>query len=170
MNEQSEIQNYDKLVKIEKSLSKIALDQFGRERPDSRPVAPPVGYKKQPTMVDHVRALVARQLSELAAASGHESFEEANDFEVGEDSDPETAYEVAGYEGELGPLVPIPAQDPLNPDLKVWINPHTGERMSQQQFDAMAAEAGFVKPAGTPDQPPAAAPSSAPPSAAPAKS
>lgn len=159
-----EKQVYDKLAEVESSLSKRYLDQYGREQPDPTPVAPPVGYKKVPTMVDHVRALVAHELSQAAAAAGHESFEEANDFDVGEEYEPETPYEVAGYEGELGPLVPVPAQDPLRPDLKVWINPRTGERINEPQFRRMMQEAGF-KPAETPDPRNPAAPASAAPPA-----
>lgn len=101
-----EKQIYDKLVQVEQSLSKIALDSFGREMPDSTPIAPPLGYQKQPSMVDHIRALVARGLDTQARAAGLETFEEANDFEVGDDYEPETPYEQLGAEGELGPLPP----------------------------------------------------------------
>lgn len=97
---------YGKAMEVEAKMSKLYLDSYGRELPDPTPIAPPVGYTKQPSMVDHVRALVARSLSERAAELGAETFEEANDFEIGDDYEPETPYEVLGREGELGPLPP----------------------------------------------------------------
>ena len=77
------------------------LDEKGRrmtpdglEIVDSRPMAPPVGYKKQPSMVDHIRELIRSEKLRLAAEeAGHESFEEADDFDVGDDYDPSTPYE-----------------------------------------------------------------------------
>lgn len=68
------------------------LNKFGQEVPDPVPVAPPVGYQRQPTMVELIRDMIKRQASELAAEKGHETFEEAEDFDV-EDVDPSSPYE-----------------------------------------------------------------------------
>lgn len=68
----------------------------GREIPDSTPMEPPIGYVKQPSMIEIVRAQVMahhRALQELAAAQEKESFEEADDFDVGDDFDPHSPYE-----------------------------------------------------------------------------
>lgn len=69
------------------------LDHLGREKPDDTPVAPPIGYKKQPSMVENIRAMVQRELSLAAQNAGAESFEEADDFDVGDDYDPSSPYE-----------------------------------------------------------------------------
>jgi len=68
------------------------LTTDGREKPDPRPLAPPVGYIKQPSMWEQVREMVRRELSDAAVEVGAESFEEADDFEVG-DFDPRSPYE-----------------------------------------------------------------------------
>lgn len=66
----------------------------GAELPSDVPIAPPIGYKKQPTMVEHIRnAVRSEQLRLAAEAAGAESFEEADDFEVEDDLEPISAYE-----------------------------------------------------------------------------
>lgn len=105
-DEIKERMRYGQIVAVEEKMSRLYLDQYGREVPDPTPVAPPIGYKKQPSMVDHVRALVAHGLRERAEQMGFETWEEANDFDVGDDVEPETPYEQMGFEGELGALPP----------------------------------------------------------------
>lgn len=70
------------------------LDENGHEVLDPTPVAPPVGFIQQPSMFEHIRNLVRTELSRRAADSGDlESFEEADDFDVGDDYDPTSPYE-----------------------------------------------------------------------------
>lgn len=70
------------------------LDEAGRERPSPTPMRPPIGYKKQQSMVDLVREAVrAEHLARDLAAAGRETFEESEDFDVGEDFDPKSPYE-----------------------------------------------------------------------------
>lgn len=88
------------------------LDENGHEVVSSVPVAPPLGYKKQPTMVEHIRNLVRSEHLRVAAeAAGQESFEEADDFEVGDDFDPSSPYEEV-FDPPVDPsgaVVPAPA-------------------------------------------------------------
>lgn len=62
--------------------------------PDPTPVAPPVGYVRQPSMTERIREMIRneRLQAELAAA-GAETFDEADDFDVGDDYDPKSPYE-----------------------------------------------------------------------------
>lgn len=71
------------------------LTPFGAEIPDPTPLAPPVGYKRQPTMVEHIRNMVrSERLRQEAEAAGMDTFEESEDFDVGDDEDdPHTPYE-----------------------------------------------------------------------------
>lgn len=69
------------------------LDEFGREILDPTPVSIPAGFKRPETMEERVQRLVRTQLSAEAAAKGEETFEESEDFEVGDDFDPSTPYE-----------------------------------------------------------------------------
>lgn len=53
---------------------------------DPTPIAPPIGYKKHPSMVELVRDMVRSEtLAREAAASGHETFEESEDFDIGDE-------------------------------------------------------------------------------------
>lgn len=70
------------------------LDAKGRELPDPVPMAPPVGYQRQPTLTERIREMVRGEHVRLAALqAGQETFEEADDFEVGDDFDPTSPYE-----------------------------------------------------------------------------
>lgn len=68
--------------------------------PDPVPLAPPIGYKKQPSMVELIRDMVrGERLAAEALASGHETFEDAEDFEVGDEPD----YPQAPYGNDFDP-------------------------------------------------------------------
>lgn len=72
----------------------LVLDELGREVPDPTPVAPPIGYVRQPSLAEQIRAMVmSEQLRQAAENAGAETFEESEDFDVGDDFDPTTPYE-----------------------------------------------------------------------------
>lgn len=71
-------------------------DVQGRELPDPVPIAPPVGWFKQPSMFDVVRNMVrSEQLRIAAEAGGAESFDDASDFEVDDEIFPTSQFEDA---------------------------------------------------------------------------
>lgn len=70
------------------------LYQDGREYPDPTPVAPPVGFLKQPPLADLIKQMVRSEaLKRAAMEADAETFEEADDFDVGDDYDPRSPYE-----------------------------------------------------------------------------
>jgi hypothetical protein len=69
------------------------LDENGREIPDPRPLRLPAGFKKPETLAEQVQRLVRTHISREAAESGHETFEESEDFDVDDDPDISTPYE-----------------------------------------------------------------------------
>lgn len=74
-----------------------ALNQTptGAEMPNSTPMAPPIGYKKQPSMVDHIRNMVRSEHLRIAAEqAGNETFEEADDFDIPDDPVPPVGFEM----------------------------------------------------------------------------
>lgn len=86
----------------------------GSEMPDPVPMAPPIGWVKQPSMVEHMRALIRSESLRMAAeASGAETFEEADDFDVPEDFEPVSAYE---FEEIFEPIRSAEPAAPLAPD------------------------------------------------------
>lgn len=73
---------------------KAVLNEKGEEMLDPVPMAPPVGYQKPFDMFQHIRDMVRSEHLRLAAIeAGEETFEEADDFDVGDDFDPRTEYE-----------------------------------------------------------------------------
>lgn len=70
------------------------LSPSRRELPDPTPIAPPIGFVRQPSLTEQIRSMVrSEQLRHAADAAGAESFEEADDFDVGDDFDPRSPYE-----------------------------------------------------------------------------
>lgn len=64
------------------------LNQDGTPILNPVPIAPPIGYKKHPSMVEVVRDMIrSEKLAQAARDAGHETFEEAEDFDVGDDPD-----------------------------------------------------------------------------------
>lgn len=89
-------------VDYDTKLKSRGLAADGSQVPDPTPLAPPVGYKKQPSMVEIVRDMVrSERLKHEAEASGHETFEESEDFDIGDDGDDLTS----GYENDFDPPV-----------------------------------------------------------------
>lgn len=73
------------------------LTPWGAEILDPTPMQPPLGYKKVPTMVDHIQEMkrqIREELSRDMAAAGRETFEESEDFDTdGEEWDPTSPHE-----------------------------------------------------------------------------
>lgn len=69
------------------------LNEDGHEVGDPDPISLPAGFKIPETLAMQVQRLVRSHISRQAAEAGFETFEEAEDFEVGDDNDPSTPYE-----------------------------------------------------------------------------
>lgn len=70
------------------------LDERGREIPDSKPMVHPLGLSVQETLADKIKRMVRYELSRQAEAQGHESFEDADDFDVGDEPELKSPYEL----------------------------------------------------------------------------
>lgn len=68
---------------LQKLISK-GLNPDGTPVLDPTEMAPPIGYKKQPSMVDIVRDMIKSERLK-AAAGDNDTFEEAEDFDVGDE-------------------------------------------------------------------------------------
>lgn len=71
---------------------------------DSTPMAPPIGYKKAPSMVELIREAVrSHHLAAAAASAGAETFEESEDFDI-----PDDPVQLSSpYENEFDPPVEV---------------------------------------------------------------
>lgn len=73
------------------------LDANGHEIPDPIPMAPPIGYLKQPSMIENIRAMIrSENLRREAESAGKETFDEADDLDDPEadDYEPSSPYEM----------------------------------------------------------------------------
>lgn len=69
-------------------LKSRGLNADGTPILDPTPLAPPIGYVKHPSMVEIVRNMVrGERLRQEAEAAGAETFEEADDFDIGDDGE-----------------------------------------------------------------------------------
>lgn len=88
------------------------LDKNGHEILDDTPVAIPLRLTRPPTIVDQVRRLVRGAMSDLAQSQGNESFEEADDFDIGDDYEPDSPYEEhfepASWNAFVDEMAPVP--------------------------------------------------------------
>lgn len=69
-------------------------DEKGHEIVDSTPLAIPIHWQRPLTIQDMVRRFVQTEVSRVAEAEGHETFEEADDFDTGEDEDIRSPYQL----------------------------------------------------------------------------
>lgn len=81
------------------------LDEHGREVPDPTPLRIPGGFKRPETLQEQVARLVRGSISREAEDAGFETFEESEDFDVDDDFDPRTPFEVV-FDPVLGEVTP----------------------------------------------------------------
>jgi len=124
-----------KISEVEQKLSELyerrAADPAKkREHLDPTPMSPPIGYVRAPSMIDRIRDMVRHEMSTAAQTSGFESFEEAEDFDVDDEYDPASPWEMM-----FEPDTPAEMRARLEADLPKY-------------RDAPAGAAGAPKPAG----------------------
>lgn len=78
------------------------FDERGFEIPDQTRVEVPLGYTAPLTMEQRLRKYVREELSRQADDGGMETFEEADDFEVDDDGEIATPYELTEMQEEPG--------------------------------------------------------------------
>lgn len=81
----------------------MKFDDRGRELPDDTPVAMPVGFGRPPSMREMIQRYVREEISQVASATGRETFEESDDFEVGDDFDPTSPWELKADQEDYKP-------------------------------------------------------------------
>lgn len=70
------------------------LDERGRSVLDGKPMALPVGITRPTPLNETIARLVTQHLSRVAAENGFETAEEADDFDVDDDPEIKTSYEI----------------------------------------------------------------------------
>ena len=91
----------------------MRFDERGRELPDDTPVEVPLHFKRPPTIQEMIRQHIRTEMSRQAEQQGEESFEEADDFEMDEDPDPLSAYELQEMQLERPVRREAPQEKPV---------------------------------------------------------
>jgi hypothetical protein len=69
-------------------------DDYGRELPDPTPVSVPAGFARPIALHEQIKRFIRTEMSRQAVTEEKESFEEADDFDVDEEGDPLSPYEI----------------------------------------------------------------------------
>lgn len=84
-------------------------NEAGQELVSSIPMQPPIGFKKQPSMVEHIREVIrSEMLARQLAENEEETFDEADDFDVPDDPLPPQGYE--DFEPDFEPSTSSPSR------------------------------------------------------------
>lgn len=75
----------------------------GREYPNPVPMEAPIGFVPMKPLHEQIREMVLREIGSQAETEGFESLEESDDFEIGEDFDPQSPWEL-----DFEPTAPWP--------------------------------------------------------------
>lgn len=79
---------------IDDGLGNQRLNERGEEMLDQTPMAIPTGLSRAQTLAEKVAMMVrSERFNEAMRAAGAETFEEADDFDVGDDFDPTSPWE-----------------------------------------------------------------------------
>lgn len=119
---------------VEFAYSRAGRQEVGKEFPNPVPLEPPLGYVLSKPLHEQIRDLVMNELSQQARAAGMETLEESEDFDVGDDYDPMSPWEM-----EYEPTQP-------------WF--------TSIEVEAAEARAAAARKAAEPPPPPPAAPPS----------
>jgi hypothetical protein len=113
-------------------------DKQGREIPDPNPIELPGGFNRPPTLQEQIKRFIRAELSRQAADDGDETFEEADDFDVDEDPDPLSGYEIPEAVPEWpGGVKDEDADPPLPPGSKSPETASGGARSDDQKPSAI---------------------------------
>lgn len=119
----------------------MPLDPKGYEVPDPRPVEMPSRLRLPQNRADQIRSFIRSELSRQAEDQGHESFQEADDFDMEEvdfssayevDFDPPGDAEVQRPGGVLSPAGGVGAAEPRGEGSSAGIPPSAAGTPSSQ--------------------------------------
>lgn len=98
-------------------LGKAVLLEDGREVLNPVPMAPPVGYTEQPSMFQIMERMIAQHYAGLQDRDIEETEEESQDFDIGEDEELITPFEIVMMDDFPGPppASAVPPADPVAP-------------------------------------------------------
>lgn len=98
-----------KLAQKLDELEHCHLDERGREVLNPKPIAIASELGRPETLNEQINRILRRQLSAQVAQQGHETYEEANDFEIDDDPELHSIYEEMPEDESIAPEAIGPA-------------------------------------------------------------
>jgi len=89
------------------------LNENGHEILDDTPVAIPLRFSRPPSKLEDLRAML-KIVSREAENAGQETFEESDDFDIGDDYDPRSPWELS-VDQELQTVSPMATGEASHP-------------------------------------------------------
>lgn len=86
------------------SYTREGRHKIGVEYPNPTPMEPPIGFVPYEPIHEQIRRMVLRELHSQAGEEEYDTPEEADDFEIGDDYDPQSP-----WEEQFEPTMPWPA-------------------------------------------------------------
>lgn len=129
----------------------LPLNDQGQLVPDPIPMAPPVGFKPSPSMTDLIRQQVLA-VSREAQRAGYDSLDDADDFDVGDDQEIQSPYEL-DEESEV-PIRVLQARAEQAQNEYIQAKRDAGLRMQDDGAFAPPSPQPTEKPAQRPQKPP----------------
>lgn len=113
---------------------------------DPVPMAPPLGYQETPDLIDQIRMMIRQENWASDNSPIDETFEEADDFDVGDDIDPQSPYE-DDFEPRVFVKAPTAAE---RSELEAGVEPITPPPSDKVAPGSGVAAAGPSQKKGTP--------------------
>lgn len=76
------------MSEVKTGLFRKFLNKKGREVLSDKPMALPLGFKRPETLDEQIQRMVRTRVSAMAADQGFDTWEDANDFDIDDDTDP----------------------------------------------------------------------------------
>lgn len=117
------------------------FDAKGRLIPDKTPVAIPVGFGKPESLQSMITRLVRLESSRAAATGKAETFEEADDFDVNDDTvDPVSPYQMNQMQEDMPNMGKTLERGPQgDPEAREKTVPEEGTEADRKEFAAFLA-------------------------------
>jgi len=136
---------------VEFAYTRQGRHEIGKEYPNPTPIAPPIGFVPSDPVHEVIARMVMRGVAEQIARERGEDFEspeEADDFEVGDDFDPE-----APYEHDFEPTQPWPASRAVEELTRAINEERNRSRIGALQAELEALQNGRPWPPAPPSAP-----------------
>lgn len=79
----------------------MKYNERGEELPDDTPIDLPLKFKRPPSLQEQIKSMVQRELSQVAAEQGFESFEESDDFDVDDENEIRSVHELTPMQEDV---------------------------------------------------------------------